>query len=139
MNQVQNICLVDDDDVFHFITKKIIERTDLVKNIKVFYNGREAIHFLESSLSLMEALPDVILLDLNMPIMDGWEFLEEFISLKPRLGKKISIYIVSSSNDPADVMKAKSISEVTDFVIKPVTEAKFVEMIQGLLSGSDKD
>ncbi|PLB17916.1 MAG: Two-component response regulator [Flavobacteriaceae bacterium FS1-H7996/R] len=80
----------------------------------------------------MEALPDVILLDLNMPVMDGWEFLEEFISLKPKLEKKIPIYIVSSSNDPADIMKAKSISEVTDFIIKPVTEAKFVEMIQGL-------
>ena len=132
MNQVQNICLVDDDDVFHFIAKKIIERTDLVKNIKVFYNGREAIRFLESALSLMEELPDVILLDLNMPVMDGWEFLEEFISLKPKLEKKIPIYIVSSSNDPADIMKAKSIKEVTDFIIKPVTEAKFVEMIQGL-------
>lgn len=132
MNIVQNICLIDDDDIFHFITQKVIERTGIVKNIRVFYNGLEAIQFIESALTFKEELPDVILLDLSMPIMDGWEFLEEFIYLKPKLGKKIVIYIVTSSNDPADILKAKSISEVTDFIIKPVTESKFVEMIESL-------
>lgn len=132
MNLVQNICLIDDDDIFHFITQKVIERTGIVKNIRVFYNGLEAIQFIESALTFKEELPDVILLDLSMPIMDGWEFLEEFIYLKPKLGKKIIIYIVTSSNDPADILKAKSISEVTDFIIKPVTESKFVEMIESL-------
>ena len=132
MNPIQNICLIDDDDLFHFITQKVIERTGFVKNIRVFYNGREAIRFIESVRTMKEELPDVILLDLAMPVMDGWEFLEEFSSLKPKLGKKIIIYIVSSSNDPADIIKAKSISEVTDFIIKPVTEAKFVDMIQSL-------
>lgn len=132
MNIVQNICLIDDDDIFHFITQKVIERTGIVKNIRVFCNGLEAIQFIESALTFKEELPDVILLDLSMPIMDGWEFLEEFIYLKPKLGKKIVIYIVTSSNDPADILKAKSISEVTDFIIKPVTESKFVEMIESL-------
>jgi len=65
-------------------------------------------------------LPDVILLDINMPVMDGWEFMHEFAKIKPRTGKKIAVYMVSSSVDLNDIHRAKNISEVSDYLFKPV-------------------
>jgi len=132
MKKINTLCLVDDDDTFVFLTQKIIKHTSLVNQIKIFSNGLDAINFLKAVQNKQEELPEIILLDLSMPIMDGWEFLEEYLLLKPRFGKKIIIYIVSSSINPVDVQKAKSISAVTDFIIKPVTKEKLIRMIKNL-------
>ena len=69
----------------------------------------------------MKKIPDVIFLDLNMPIMDGWEFLDEFLKIPRSLKKRITLYVVSSSIDPRDINRAKSISLVEDYLIKPIT------------------
>ena len=76
--------------------------------------------------------PEILLLDLSMPIMDGWEFLEEYILLSPKLDRKITIYIISSSISPYDIDKAKSISIVTDFIIKPISKEKLIEIFKNL-------
>lgn len=131
---MNTLYLVDDDDIFQFLTRRIIEETKLVKEIKVFSNGLRALEFLKSIQDIPEALPEIILLDLSMPIMDGWDFLEEYIMLRPFLGKKISIYIVSSSIAPSDIRRAQSISEVTDYIIKPVTVEKFEEIVRSLVA-----
>ncbi len=131
---MNTLYLVDDDDIFQFLTRRIIEETKLVKEIKVFSNGLRALEFLKSVQDTPEALPEIILLDLSMPIMDGWDFLEEYIMLRPFLGKKISIYIVSSSIAPSDIRRAQSISEVTDYIIKPVTVEKFEEIVRSLVA-----
>jgi CheY-like chemotaxis protein len=63
-----------------------------------------------------------------MPIMDGWQFLEEYILLQPTLGRKIIIYIVSSSISPEDIIRARKITAVTDYIIKPITKEKLIEV-----------
>jgi len=126
---IKNLALVDDDDIYVFLTKKTLMQTNLVDLIKVFGNGLDAINFLKANVDSPENLPEVILLDLSMPVMDGWEFLAEFILLKPHIGRKITIYVVSSSISPFDIEKAKSISEVTDYLIKPVTKDRFIELL----------
>ena len=78
MKKFETFYIVDDDDVYQFIAKKTIEQTGLVELIKTFSNGREAIQFLESFIDSPELLPEIILLDLTMPVMDGWEFLENY-------------------------------------------------------------
>lgn len=88
MTKIKNLALVDDDDVFVYLTRKVLEQTEMVDKIKVFGNGSEAIKFLKENAGNPEILPEIILLDLNMPIMDGWAFLEEYIMLKPKIGKK---------------------------------------------------
>ncbi len=132
MNKIKNLALVDDDEIFVFLTKMTIEESNIVDMVKVFRNGREAINFLNENSHDPTQLPEVLLLDLSMPVMDGWQFLEEYIVLKPRIGKKIVIYIVSSSISPDDIQKAKSINEVTDYIIKPVTKEHLVEMLKNL-------
>jgi CheY-like chemotaxis protein len=129
MKPIKNLTLVDDDDVFVYLTKKTIEKTNLVDLIKVFDNGLDALNFIIENKYNPDELPELILLDLSMPIMNGWQFLEEYAKLNTTISKKIIIYICSSSISPDEVARAKTISEVTDFIIKPVTTDKLIEVI----------
>jgi CheY-like chemotaxis protein len=130
MYSIDTLYVIDDDDTFQFLAGEVIKSTEIVNNICYFSNGAEAINFLESIKDHPEKLPEVIFLDLFMPVMDGWGFLREYTSLKPRLNKKIKLYILSSSIDPADMERSKAISEVTDFIIKPITRDKFLNMLK---------
>lgn len=132
MTTIKNLTLVDDDEIFVFLTTKMLQQSKLVDLIKIFENGHDALVYLKENIGDIEVLPDIILLDLSMPIMDGWQFLDEFVKINPVIGKKIIIYICSSSISPDDVIRAKSISAVSDFIIKPMTKEKLVEMLKNL-------
>lgn len=132
MNKIKTLTLVDDDEVFVFLTKKAIEKTKLVDLIKVFENGLDALSFLEDNIGNVDALPEIILLDLSMPIMNGWQFLEEFAKINPVLGKSITIYICSSSISPDDLSRAKTISEVSDYIIKPISKDKLIDILKNM-------
>jgi len=133
MKTISNMTLIDDDEVFVFLTKKAIERTHLVELIRVFSNGLDAIDFLREHRDNVDALPEIILLDLSMPIMDGWQFLDQFSKLAPKIDKKIIIYLCSSSISPNDIQLAKKNSLVTDYVIKPITKEKLIELIKNMI------
>lgn len=132
MNPIKTLTLIDDDDIFVFLTKKAIEQTKLVELIKVFKNGLDALNFLKENKHNVDALPEIILLDLSMPIMNGWQFLEEYTKLNPTIGKNITIYICSSSISHDDITRAKAINEVSDYVIKPITKDKLIDLIKKL-------
>ncbi|MEI7629419.1 MAG: response regulator [Bacteroidota bacterium] len=121
-----NVCLIDDDKVYQFTSKMILEATQLTSRITTFFNGQEAIEFfLDPANQQIDILPDVIFLDINMPIMNGWNFLEEFDKIFYTLPKKILIYVVSSSVDDSDMEKSKSFVSVADYVIKPINKEKY--------------
>lgn len=126
------ICIIDDDEVYQFTVTKNIQSQQLAKKILVFSDGEEALNFLSANIGDNNAVPDVIFLDINMPIMDGWQFLEEYIRLKPRIGKKVTLYMVSSSVDPADTQRAKQIEEVSDYIIKPITPDQLKVIVKTL-------
>ena len=119
---VELACIIDDDSVYVNLVKKIIETKKLCENLLVFNDGKQSIDYFEALLKNLEAknIPEIIFLDLNMPIMDGWEFLERFTKIKNNFGKVITLYVVSSSINPLDVNRAKSLSSVEDYLIKPV-------------------
>lgn len=128
-----NVCLIDDDNIYHFTARKIIESTGLAKQIQSFYNGSEAIKYFRAEENLQtETLPDVIFLDINMPIMNGWEFLEEYQKIQNVLPKHIVVYVVSSSIDDYDMRKSQEYKEVSDYIIKPVNRVKYRELIECL-------
>lgn len=132
MKLIKTIAIIDDDDIFVYITKKAIEQTNIVQQVKVFGNGKDAIDFFKENADNPELLPEIILLDLSMPIMDGWQFLDEYTKIKSKIGKKIIVYIVTSSISPDDMRKAKKIDAVSDFIIKPITKDKLIEIIKKL-------
>ena len=116
-----------------FLTKKAIESTSLVELIRVFGNGLDAINFLREHCEDVEALPEIILLDLSMPIMDGWQFLDQFTKLAPKMDKKITLYICSSSISPSDVELAKKNNLVSDYIIKPITKEKLIDLLKNII------
>lgn len=117
-----DVFVVDDDKIFHFIIKKLLVHNNINVIPKFFENGLQAIEGIKTKLNKGENPPDLILLDINMPILDGWQFLEEFKAIKDKLSKEIIIYIVSSSDDSTDKNKAKNYqSEVKNYYLKPMT------------------
>ena len=124
------VCVIDDDDIYQFLLKKELKHTNLVDRINVFTDGQKAIDFFFDNKENAEALPDVIFLDINMPIMNGWQFLDEFKKLQNAIDKKITIYLVSSSFDDRDITRSKDYAEVTDYIIKPVKRANLVNVLK---------
>lgn len=132
-NKIKLACIIDDDSIYVNLVKKIIETKKLCDNLLIFKDGKEGIDYFEALLQNFEQhnIPEVILLDLNMPVMDGWEFLERFTKIKNRLNSPITLYVVSSSINSADIEKAMSLSTVENYFVKPVNidklEAIFIK------------
>lgn len=123
-------CIIDDDDVYINLVKKVIDIKRLSENLLIFKNGKEAIDYFSAIIENLneKAFPEIILLDLNMPVMDGWNFLKEFTALKPPKSIATTLYIVSSSIDDYEIQKAKSYELVTDYLIKPLNLLEFEEI-----------
>jgi CheY-like chemotaxis protein len=127
---LKNVCLIDDDKIYQFTATMILEATGLTNSIAAFLNGKDAINFLKDpNTTLNSQLPDIIFLDINMPVMNGWEFLEEFQSFSASLSHPIKIYLVSSSVDESDINKSKKYPAITDYVIKPLNRDKYRQLL----------
>ena len=125
-------CIIDDDAIHKFTVTRTIESRKLAKKTLVFSDGELAIQFLTDNVSNNENLPDIIFLDVNMPVMDGWQFLEEYLCIKPQIEKNIVIYMVSSSSNPADLERVKNTSEISDYIIKPVMPDTLTKIMTAL-------
>lgn len=122
--------LVDDDEINNFISVKLIKKTLLNTEISTCLNGKFAIEqLLEIKNTSPDQLPDYILLDINMPIMNGWEFLDEYIRHDIDSTGKVKIFIISSSVFNNDINKAKSYTLVKDFISKPLSVDKIREVL----------
>ncbi len=125
-----HIVVVDDDRIYQFTARKTMEATGLVEDVLIFSNGKEALDYFQQPHFTDATLPDVIFLDINMPVVDGWKFLEEFGLLSYTGLAFIPIYIVSSSVDEYDMAKAKSLAAVREYIIKPINKDKFRQIFE---------
>ena len=116
----KKIWVIDDDPIYQIIVKKIIEKSEMFTEIYSFKNGKDAIDNLYKSSENSESVPDIILLDINMPIMDGWEFMEELGLIKTNFNNEIVVYIVSSSIAIEDKNKSKSYENILGYLSKPI-------------------
>jgi CheY-like chemotaxis protein len=107
------------------LIKKVEEKS--VVNTSI--NGLDGINYLKGLLENQDEMPDVIFLDINMPVMNGWEFLDEYQHFKDRINKEISIYMLSSSVYNDDIKKAETYSDVKKFISKPLTIDKLEKLI----------
>ncbi len=130
MSKINSVCIIDDDPITVFGIKKMLNMLDLADEIKTYVNGKEAIDDISGMVQNGEAIPQVIFLDINMPIMDGWQFLEKFIDLQ--VETKIRINIVTSSIDAYDRQQWERFKDLTghviDFKNKPIRKNDILEI-----------
>jgi CheY-like chemotaxis protein len=123
------VLLVDDDVVCNIISRKILERMWPVTEIHTALNGAEAIDLFNNSFRGAQSIPDIILLDLNMPVMDGFDFLEAFKNLKLDNKENVKIVVVSSSASPHDISRVKAMG-VNHYVVKPISADKLAAALR---------
>src|SRR5690349_15520462 len=105
----KNIMLVDDDKIFNFLSEKTITSLGLANEVHFAVNGKQALELLEQYREGKISRPDIIFLDLNMPIMNGYQFIEAFANMDLPEKHKITIVVLSSSVDPNDVARTKEL------------------------------
>lgn len=126
MNRDKTICIIEDDPNYLMLTKKMIEFTSLFQEILTYRNGRQAFEGLMEWKAKSNTFPDIILLDINMPIWDAWDFLDEFSKVVDEW--EGIIYIITSSIDKVDEAKAQEYKLVKGYLKKPVSFEKIIEI-----------
>jgi CheY-like chemotaxis protein len=126
--KISNLWIIDDDPMSSFYIKRLAELGDLANIITIYDKAQWAIDYLLHHKKSAEHLPDVILLDIYMPELDGWGFLQKFATIKDQLSKQINIYIISSSGHKKDITRAKEFPEVKAYLQKPVTKEGLMEL-----------
>jgi CheY-like chemotaxis protein len=126
---MRKIAIIDDDEVFQLIIRKQIEMNNFAFEILNFSNGADGINYLTGNAEKPDQLPHLIMLDVNMPIKNGWEFLEEYGALDKEIRNSISLYMVTSSVIQSDIDKVQRDKNVLAFISKPITNQKLEEML----------
>lgn len=126
--QEKIIYLLDDDEIFQFIVTKLLQKKGWPIKLISFPNGEEALKTLQQYSAHPRMIPDLILLDINMPLMNGWDFLEAFKIIKNTLQKKVPIFMISSSINANDIERAQSYQEVVHYISKPINENKLEQL-----------
>ncbi|KOS06008.1 hypothetical protein AM493_08140 [Flavobacterium akiainvivens] len=118
--KINSLFVIDDDKIYHFLLKNLFKQNGINVATSFFHNGQEAIEVIKNDKD-GNTMPDLILLDVNMPIMNGWQFIEEYNKLFGSLPHPSQIYMISSSNDEVDINKAKGYDKIVkDYLLKPI-------------------
>lgn len=129
MKRLSGILLIDDNETSNFLNERLLKRMDLTDHIQVVTNGKQALDYLEKLSREPDGYikPELILLDINMPVLDGFEFLELFQQLDARFRKGIRIAMLSTSNHPQDTGKAGEYNAF--YLTKPLTIEKMETLL----------
>jgi len=134
------VLLIDDDEPTNFLNQIIIESTGCTEQIKTVQSGEEALEYLTHTCSSDKTLPcpDLIFLDINMPAMNGWEFLEKYRKLEKKYKGKVMIVMLTTSLFPEDRLYAREIPEISAFENKPLTEEKLDNILKKFFENDEE-
>lgn len=126
------VCLIDDDRIFQFLTGKMLkEYQEKIEKVFHFYDGAPALEYLRENQHNADLFPEIIFLDISMPNLNGWDFLDEFKTLNPP--KQTLIYMISSSVSPEDITRAEESSQIDKYLVKPLSRKKLKESLKEAL------
>jgi CheY-like chemotaxis protein len=119
---MKRVVIIDDDEIFLFLCSKALENIGLTEEIKKFTNSQQGLDYLTSAIPEV-SVPTILMVDINMPLLDGWEIIEGLEKASPSYLRNCKVFILSSSVDVKDKERALSYQSVTGFIIKPLSEA----------------
>lgn len=128
MKKVDLAYIIDDDEIIIYLTDKLIKKGDFCERVSTFTDAATALETLKAAIKSGIDVPEVILFDLNMPNMNGWEFIEEFKKLK--ITQEIPTFVFTSSIDPNDKQRSFQYPEIRDFITKPLTIQKLDKILR---------
>lgn len=128
--KLNRVLLVDDDDDANHIQERLIKKHGFAENIDKVWNGIEALEYLNKCIEGQQPLPEIIFLDLNMPKMDGWAFLDKYNLLSNEVKRKIELIILTSSINPDDAERARRTPEVKGYKNKFLDKQQLEEILK---------
>jgi CheY-like chemotaxis protein len=129
MKKLNSILLVEDDEATNFINQMVIKKLDCAKHVQVAWNGSDALDYLRQCGASASQQPELILLDINMPGLNGWEFLDEYSKLKEEEKGKVIVVMLTTSLNPDDRKRADNNPVIAGFRCKPLTTTMMEEIL----------
>jgi len=130
---IKNILLVDDDEATNRFNKRIIENSGLAENVSVATSGKEALSLLRTKFIADGTMPELILLDALMPVMDGWKFAEEFGKLSEGIKMKTKIVMLTGTPEEIEKIYLKTYPQISGYKIKPLSEEMLLDIMQNYI------
>jgi CheY-like chemotaxis protein len=134
MGKLKNVLLIDDSESDNFYHARKIKKMGITDNIHICYSGEEALDYLKSELEGIHPQPTLIFLDINMPGMNGWEFLEEYEQLEVSQKGEVVLTMLSNSIDERDRERSQQYKSVHGFYSKPLNEEYLANILQTYFS-----
>jgi CheY-like chemotaxis protein len=131
--QLHSILLVDDDEATNYLHKRVIEETFDVEHIEIATNGQVALDYLKKIAETGALYPQIIFLDINMPVMNGWQFLEEFEKLVIPNKEQLVVMMLTTSVNPLDFEYSKDFTSIHGYRRKPLTHAMLIKLYDEIM------
>jgi len=131
--KINRILLIDDDEISNFINERKLKAASIAEKIDVCISGIRALQLLKDIIEKGEIMPDIILLDINMPIMDGFGFLNEFVQFPSNHINAVKVAMLTSSLEKEEIRRSYEYKNVVDFINKPLTSDKIVALSRKVL------
>ena len=128
MMNAKKILLVDDDEIFNFISTKTLQKLGLAQDIHCALNGQDALTLINDYFAHSRSMPDIILLDLNMPVLDGFGFIEAIKKMNLAGLDKVKIIVITSSQSPRDIERVKQMG-IKHYLTKPISQEDLLAAI----------
>lgn len=131
LTQFETVMIIDDNNIDLYITTRMIIKNNFGKKVLEYSTAEEALHYLQDNQETIAALPQLIFVDIYMPVMSGFQFLDEYDKLSPTLKKHCKVFIISSTIDNIDIARARNDKNVVSFQVKPISKAFLDRIIAG--------
>jgi len=128
--KLSNILLVDDSDSDNFISNRVITKANVLEEVTITYGARQALDYLSKSNEGRYPCPEIIFLDINMPDMSGWDFLEEYIKLSEEMKADVIVWMLTTAQSTRDRDKAATYEVINTFTSKPLSKDKLMKIIE---------